>query len=33
MGIPVGTVKSRTFRAHRRLRVVLAHLLTTDVAG
>jgi RNA polymerase sigma-70 factor (ECF subfamily) len=26
LGIPVGTVKSRSHRAHRRLAVLLAHL-------
>lgn len=32
--IPLGTVKSRTFRAHRRLAVALAHLRTqTDEGG
>jgi RNA polymerase sigma-70 factor, ECF subfamily len=31
LGVPVGTVKSRAFRAHRRLRDLLGHL--TEVAG
>jgi RNA polymerase sigma factor (sigma-70 family) len=26
LGIPVGTVKSRTFRAHRRLALLLGHV-------
>lgn len=31
LGVPVGTVKSRAFRAHRRLRALLGHLV--EVAG
>ena len=31
LGVPVGTVKSRSFRAHRRLQGLLGHLL--EVAG
>ncbi len=30
LGVPVGTVKSRSHRAHRRLAIRLAHLRTTD---
>jgi RNA polymerase sigma-70 factor (ECF subfamily) len=31
LGLPVGTVKSRSFRAHRRLAVALAHLRRDDL--
>jgi RNA polymerase sigma factor (sigma-70 family) len=30
LGLPLGTVKSRSFRAHRRLAAALAHLRTED---
>lgn len=33
LGVPVGTVKSRSSRAHKRLAVALAHLQTTQPAA
>jgi RNA polymerase sigma-70 factor (ECF subfamily) len=30
LSLPVGTVKSRSFRAHRKLVAVLGHLRTPD---
>ncbi|MEM8925227.1 MAG: sigma-70 family RNA polymerase sigma factor [Actinomycetota bacterium] len=32
LGVPVGTVKSRSFRAHRRLAALLAHLVDREGA-